>query len=169
MNPLLRHPGLDPLWHSIRKDYRQRQLAAVGSLVLGIGLMVIGAGTQGLGYIVIGGLLSTLSLYWLYRLLREQPYEYWYETLADHPEEVVWLYGEVTERMPFGMAGQRMGTLYLFLQDGSDHSFGLPAEQLKLVTKTLGRLLPRAEVGYTEERELAYRGEILRRRGRDRW
>ena len=45
---------------------------------------------------------------------------------------------------------------------GTVHDFSLPADKLLLVTKTLNRLLPHAEFGYTEERELRYRGELTR-------
>ena len=43
-----------------------------------------------------------------------------------------------------------------------------PAE-LKLVTKTLNRVIPHAEFGYSPEREMKYRGEVTNFKGRDQF
>ena len=158
---IIRHPGLVPLWQSMTREHRDKQLAALLLLVGGLTVALLNlrtsVGLPSAGMVVAGG-----GIYWLLRLLGEQPAAAWREELREHPERVVWVYGLVTERMPFGLNLMRSGTLYLVTDDGTFHDFTLGADQLLLVTKTLNRLLPRAEFGYTEERELRFRGELTR-------
>ncbi len=160
---IIRHPGLDPLWRSIERDHRYKLLTAVvmvaGGLLLGVLSLTYSAWLP-----FAGSFTATLGAFWLLRLLGTQPVAGWQEELRDHPDQFVWVYGMVTERMPFGLNLMRSGVLYLFDETGEGHSFSLPADQLLLVTKTLNRLLPRAEFGYTQERELRYRGEISRQK-----
>ncbi|MBV6653640.1 MAG: hypothetical protein KI786_07790, partial [Mameliella sp.] len=47
----------------------------------------------------------------------------------------------------------RNGTLYLKLRDGDDVSVSLSADDLKVVSRYLNRLLPHATFGYTKDRE----------------
>ena len=156
---LLRHPGLDPLWKSIQREQRAKMLTAVG-LVAG-GLLLCGLSLRPAPWWAFAGsLTAALGAFWLLRTLGRHPVREWQNALRERPERFVWVYGTVTERMPFGLNLMRSGLLYLCEADGADHSFSLPARQLLLVTKTLNRLLPGAEFGYTTERELKYRGEI---------
>ena len=158
---LIRHPGLDPLWRSIEREHRPKMLTAVGMVTAGLLIGVLSLRYS--AWLPFGGsLLATLGAYWLLRLLGGQPVLAWQEDLREHPERIVWVYGMVTERMPFGLNLMRSAVLYLYDEAGEGHSFSLPTDQLLLVTKTLNRLLPRAEFGYTQERELKYRGEISR-------
>ena len=158
---LLRHPGLVPLWESMEREHRSKQLVALALVVGGLSAALLG-----LRYSAVlpfaGSLAATLGVYWLVRLLGNQPAAAWREDLREHPERIVWVYSLLTERMPFGLKLMRSGTLYLVENNGEVHDFSLGADQLLLVTKTLNRLLPHAEFGYTEERELRYRGELTR-------
>lgn len=74
-------------------------------------------------------------------------------TLMDHPRQVVWVYSLLTERMPFGFQFSKSGTLYIKMMDGTEFSVSLPAQKLKLVSKTLSRLLPHASFGYSVQRQ----------------
>ena len=164
---LLRHPGLDPLWRSVEREHRSQQLTAVALVVAGL-LTAIFSLAVSIWLPFAGALAATLGLFWLLRLLGDQRLEALRRDLHEHPERFVWVYGMVTERVPFGLNLMRSGVLYLFEDDGTVHDFSLRAEQLLLVTKTLNRLLPRAEFGYTEDRELRYRGEVTPK-NRNRW
>lgn len=164
---ILQHPGLQPLWDSMDRERRQQQYTAVGLMVLSLFLVVAGVTSRYLGWALLGGLLATSALWWLFKILSEQPLAYWRRELHDNPDSIVWVYGLVTERMPFGFKTVASGTLYLVDADGETHTFGLRPEELRLVTKTLNRVLPRAEFGYTKEKELQYRGEITNFKGRD--
>jgi hypothetical protein len=156
---IIRHPGLDPLWATIARDHRHKQLAALTLLLGGLAVALFTLHDFAL-WPFAGSLASTAGLFWLFRLLSEQPVAAWREELRERPEQFVWVYGMVTERMPFGLNLMRGGLLYLMTERGEMHDFALPADKLLLVSKTLNRLLPRAEFGYTPERELKYRGEI---------
>ena len=158
---ILRHPGLNPLWQSMEREHRYQQLTAV-VLVLGGLATCLFTLRYAPVYPFLGALAASLGVYWLYRLLSTQPAAAWREALREHPERIVWVYSLVTERVPFGLNLMRSGTLYLVDDRGEAFSFSLPAEQLLLVTKTLNRLLPHAEFGYTEAREERYLGTVTR-------
>ena len=164
---ILTHPGLAPLWRSIRREHAQQQLTA-GLLVVG-GLTLALFSLQGgwPAYWAAAGLaVFAVGSYWLFRLLGRQPLVYWREVLHERPEEIRWVYSQVTERAPFGLNLLRNGMLYLVDDQGEFNAFALRTRDLKLVTKTLNRVLPHAEFGYTEERERRYRGEVLPKTGR---
>ena len=159
LDRLIRHPGLEPLWKSIEREQRAKILTAVCMVAGGLLLGVLSL-RHSPWWPFVGSLTATLGAFWLVRTLGRQPVREWQDVLREHPERFVWVYGTVTERMPFGLNLMRSGLLYLYDTDGEAHSFSLPAHQLLLVTKTLNRLLPQAEFGYTAEREFKYRGEI---------
>ncbi len=158
---ILRHPGLVPLWDSLEREHRTKQVAALCLVIAGLLLCFMNLRSSAT-LPFAGSLLACLGLYWLFRMLGLQPVAAWREELRARPERYVWVYGLVTERMPFGLNLMRSATLYLVEGDGTVHDFSLPAGKLLLVTKTLNRLLPHAEFGYTEEREMRYRGELTR-------
>ena len=173
---ILQHPGLEPLWEAIHRDWRRQQFCAVLLLLVGIvGLVSVWRFIRATSLLepvstatLIWGGLSALAicaaLYWLYRLLMRQPDWLWYEILKDSPEEVVWVYTMVTQRLPFGLAFGRSSLLCLVLQDKEQLSVSIPTNKLKLVSKTLNRVLPNAEFGYTKERAEHYLGEDPLRR-----
>ena len=163
---ILQHPGLKPLWDSLERDRKQQQIAAVALMIVGLAVAIVGVVGRSFIFPFVGGAAATFSLWWLYRILSDQPLAYLHRQLRDEPEVFAWVYGTETERMPFGFKTQSMGTLYLVEGDGTTQSFNLKPNHLRLVTKTLNRVLPDAEFGYTEARDLKYRGEITRLRGR---
>ena len=135
-------------------------------MLFAFGAIVIGVVSRHLWWALVGGALATGALYWLYHLLTNQPISHWRRRFRDDPENIVWVYGMVTERMPFGFKMATLGTLHLVDRDGGMHCFGLKPKELKLVTKTLNRVLPHAEFGYSEDRELRFRGEVTDFTGR---
>jgi hypothetical protein len=166
---LLTHPGLQPLWDSMDRDRRQQQFAAVALLLGSLFLVVVGVTSRYLGWAILGGALCTASLWWLFRILTEQPLAFWRKQLREEPESIVWVYGIVTERMPFGFKTTATATLHLIEDDGDIHAFGMRPDELKLVTKTLNRVLHEADFGYSPEKEMKYRGEVTNFKGRDRF
>ena len=163
---ILQHPGLQPLWDSLERERVQQQVAAVVLILAGLAAIVVGVVGRQLWTPLIGGLLASGALYWLFRLLSEQPLAALRRQLHDEPEDIAWVYGTETKRMPFGFRTQSAGTLYFVQHDGTGDSYNIAPKHLKMVTKTLNRVLPHAEFGYTEERDLKYRGEVTRMRGR---
>lgn len=157
---ILKHPGLNPLWESMERTRIQQQVTAVALMIAGLVLAVVGVVGRNLWFPFAGGALATAALYWLYRILSDQPIAYWRRELRENPENIVWVYGMVTERMPFGFRLSSMATLHLTDRNGDMHCFGLKPKELKLVTKTLNRVLPHAEFGYSPEQEMKFRGEV---------
>lgn len=163
---ILTHPGLEPLWESMERTRRQQQLAAILLMLLGLSLLLFGVAYRSAWQPFVGGVLATAALYWLFRLLSDQPISYWRRELRDNPQDIVWVYSVVTDRMPFGFKVASLGTLYLVDRSGDVHCFGMKPVDLRLVTKTLNRVLPHAEFGYTPEREQRLRGEVTNFTGR---
>lgn len=163
---LLRHPGLEPLWAGLNKEWQQQQITALLLLLLGLGSSAWAERQQQLWLFGVGGLAILGALFWLYKLLGRKPASELYHLLLEEADTFGWIYAEVTERMPFGIKFSTMATVYLFqIGEKKEIAIGVPAEKAKLVLKTLERLLPNAVFGYSPELELQYRGEITPRRG----
>lgn len=138
-------------------------------MAAGLLLLLYTMGPGKLFWPLLGGVVATTGFWWLLRLYTTRPARAWEERLRDRPNSIVWVYGLRTERMPFGLNMFTSATLYLVDDGGDIHDFGIPAEDLKLVTKTLRRVIPAAEFGYTQDRELKYLGTLTRFNGwRDR-
>lgn len=166
---ILKHPGLDPFWESIRKDHRWQKTTAIMVVLSGLLLTVYTMGPGKLLWPLVGGSIAGGGFWWYLRLFVTEPVAAWREQLQNQPQSIVWVYGIRTERMPYGLNFATAATLYLVDEDGDLHDFSIPAGELKLVTKTLRRVLPSAEFGYTKDRELRYRGTLTRFHGwRDR-
>lgn len=85
--------------------------------------------------------------------------------IHEQPEQIVWIYSVVVERMPFGVYFFRTATLFFKMADGTELSVNLPQQHLRTVSRYLNRLLPHATFGYTSDRDYSYRisPERLRR------
>ncbi|OAV43531.1 hypothetical protein A3850_003040 [Lewinella sp. 4G2] len=150
----------------MERERRQQQWFAIALMIAGLLGAIGGVVAGNILFPFVGAVVATLSLFWLYRILSEQPIAVLRRWLREEPERFAWVYTTHTERMPFGFKTQSQGTLYLVEPDGKTHSYSLEPKDLKLVGKTLNRVLPHAEFGYTEERDLRYRGEVTRVKGR---
>ena len=163
---LHRHPTMRMLEKAILREI-YGQIAATACLML-FGLGLLWLQLEGSVFLSIIGLgTAIISAYLLYRSipaldLATHPL---YRILLDEPRQVVWVYAELTQRMPFGLTLFKSGLVYLFLKDGTHHTVAIPERKLRLVCKFLGRLLPEATVGYSPERArlFAQNPELLRR------
>lgn len=154
--PILRHPGLKPLWRAVRREWRLK----VGCFSL---LALSGAATMlwwrttslllfglGLSLVLWGGFL-------LHRvLLRPADEQRLVALLKYQPDTIVWVYSLVIERLPFGFQFFPSCTMYFKLADGDELSVGLPRQKVKMVSRVLNRVLPHATFGYTPEREAQF-------------
>ena len=158
-----KHPAYRHLVQALRRE-QQVQLVALTFLILL-------SATVGSQFVRTNGLIAGVAFFGLFvgmalllRLLAQKPWEDRHallELLEHEPERVAWVYGTVTQRMPFGFRITSGGLLYFRLTDGDDHVVGMAPEHLKLVSRFLNRVLPRATFGYTAEREAAYRRDPL--------
>ena len=77
--------------------------------------------------------------------------------IYEQPEQIVWVYTVVTQRMPYGFVTSNYGLLYLKLLNGEDLCVSIPGRRLRLVSHCLHRLLPHATFGYSPNKEQLYR------------
>ncbi|MFN7116629.1 MAG: hypothetical protein ACK4TA_07490 [Saprospiraceae bacterium] len=153
---LLRHPGVRALQQAVRRE-QYRQLVAF-SLLLISGLMFVGFAFQQNALITIAGIIFTvLGAAALFHL-----YKHWNDDRLIHllrfkPRQVVWVYAIAVQIAPFGIYMFRRGTLFFKLSNGEEMSVSVPTRQLRLISRTLNRLLPHATFGYTREREEQFR------------
>lgn len=156
-DPLFRHPAMRVLERSIYRELQLQIVAtcalfAIGALLCyvfftnNVVLTVLGLGTAVIG---LRQIYKTIRLY----RLSDHPILF---VLKETPGQVVWVYGVVTERSPFGFTFMRQGTMYFKLQNGDQLSVLMPADKLKLVSRFLNRLLPHASFGYSVDREQLY-------------
>lgn len=152
----LNHPGLEPLWQSLEREWLV-QLSALLLLVTA-GLVVVAVAINGYWILLLLGVcISTLGGYQLYRHLSlPRMVDRLLEVLHETPEQIVWVYSMVNDHHPFGLQFLQRGILYFKLQDGDEVSANLPPQKLKLVSKILSRALPDTVFGYSNERARLY-------------
>lgn len=156
---------------AIRRERRQKLLASAVLLLVGL---LLGYFFFGRSIILsMAGLAGTvLGLQFMIRFAGRRRTEdlRLVRLLRHHPRRIVWVYAMVTERLPFGFQFSKSGILYFKLVDGDDISVSLPAQDCRLVSRFLNRLLPHATFGYSRDREQWYLADprmLLRRKEGD--
>ncbi len=153
---LLHHPGIQVLKRAIRRE-QYLQLASF-SVMLAVGIACCCFAFHDNALITIAGLTFTiLSISALYHLRQNWNDDRLMRLLEYQSLQIVWVYPVVVQHVPFGIHMFQNGTLFFKLINGDEISVVLPASKLKLVCRTLSRLLPHAAIGYSKERELQYR------------
>jgi hypothetical protein len=152
----LNHPGLEPLWQSLEREWLM-QLVALLILITG-GLVSLSVALKGYWIImVLGGSISTIGAYYLYlHLSQPRALDRLLKILYERPQEVVWVYSIVNDHHPFGLQFLQRGILYFKLINGDEMSANLPPRKLKLISKILSRALPDTVFGYSNERARRY-------------
>lgn len=159
------------LLRGFRQEHRLKAACALALQLLG--LSFICSFFQDSVLLSIFGLLCTvLGLRFFFALLKEWPLpgRELILLLHFHPEEIVWVYSIVTERLPFGLQMFHNGTLFFKTIDGREFSLILPRQDLKPISDYLSSLLPHATFGYTKDREQWFMASplmLLREEGED--
>jgi hypothetical protein len=149
------HPALAILRKAIIKEARLQLLAGCLLLLCGGGLVSFAFSRSTLLTIVgMALLLWSIQILWTVQLNPDKSKIM--GLLYYHPRQIVWVYTIVTQRMPFGFHFTDAGLLYFKLLDGDEVSISLPTHQLKLLSRTLNRVLPHALFGYSDDRETLY-------------
>ncbi|HMO38867.1 MAG TPA: hypothetical protein PKC76_05205 [Saprospiraceae bacterium] len=152
---LLQHPGIRLLQHAQRREQRQQLWAF--SLMLTLGLVCCCFAFHNNALVTIAGLTFTvLGITALYHLYQNWNDDRLMHLIEHQPQQIVWIYAVVVQRMPFGIHFFDNGTLFFKLANGEELSVVLPVRQLKLACRTAERLLPHAAVGYSPERARQY-------------
>jgi len=76
--------------------------------------------------------------------------------LRDHPEEIVWVYSILTQRMPYGFEISKNGIMYFKLLNGDEMTITVREQHIPIVAKMLNKMLPHASFGFTKDREQWY-------------
>lgn len=163
---LIRHPGLRYLWRGLRREWRQQLLATLCLVLIGSGLFYW-SNFQRLAMLITGLILLGIGIGLAINLLLYPPSRHpLRRLLQEQPEQIVWVYSVITERMPFGFKIAHNGILYFKLLDGNEWSVSLPADKLWMTSRILNRLLPKATFGYSPEHERRYKSNpaTLKRR-----
>ena len=149
---LYQHPAMDLIRKSVIREIRQQLLMCFLLLLTGLVLVIF---TFGKGVILpalglsIGVISVNLIFKFALKLKLDEPKLI--QMLRNNPQEVVWVYTMVTQRLPFGLSFMRSGLLYFKLANGDEITISLPCAKLKMVSKYLNRLLPHATFGYSPE------------------
>lgn len=151
------HPAMQKLHFALKKELWTKCLLSGLALLCGA-LMLYFAFEKHIIWSIFGLILTVMGL----ALARAFPY-LWrsdqlplWNILRYSPERIVWVYSVVTERMPYGFQMERNGLLYFKDLDGEEWSVSLSADDLKLVSRTLNRVLPHATFGYSNEKASLY-------------
>lgn len=154
---LFRHPGLAPVESALIREGRLQVIAAVALTLVGLSLALFLMDKNRL-FTAISWTAFFAGLFFLYRILLHNTTDKHplVHLLKNNPEQIVWVYSVVTQRMPFGFQIAQNAILYFKLLNGDEISVELPVKQVKLVSKTLNRLLPHACFGYSDERADSY-------------
>lgn len=154
---LLRHPALQILKTALIKEVRIKAALAVCGMSSGLIILFFTFEKQ-----VIWSVFALL--FWVLGLALAKNITYlWkpnqiplWSTLQHTPQHIVWVYTLVTQRMPFGFEIVQSGLIYFKLENGEDFSVSVGTKDLKLISRTLNRLLPHASFGYSEEKANIY-------------
>ncbi len=141
------------------KSYLRKEL--LQQLILGLFLLIVGVGLVWLSFSrdtvwTVLGLVSVgvgVRLIYLgrdYRRVEQTPLG---RILLQKPEQIVWVYSIVTQRMPFGVEIMNNGLMYFNLIDGRVLTLSLPRSLLRPLSEQLNVYLPQATFGYTQDRE----------------
>lgn len=138
---------------AIRRDLWLKLAVGVVLLMAGLGLAAFFY--QKYNLVAVLGLGMALPGAWFLREYVRRPKvedDPLWQVLHRRPRQVVWVYTQEEQLMPFGMLLAERGTLYVMLLDGAELTLALPARKLKLASKYLQRLLPHAAFGFSQER-----------------
>lgn len=163
---LLQHPGLQVLQKALIRETRWQLVAAVALLLLGLSLIGFFYKTSLLAGL-IGLFISVTAFRYTYAFSAvKTPEDHpLIQLISQEPERIVWVYGQQTERLPFGLQFSQSAVLYFKLIDGEEISVSLPGRYVRLVSKTLNRLLPETTFGFSEEKaqRFAKKPRLLRK------
>lgn len=142
---------------ALKRDWHLKCLSLTLLVLFGISLTWV-CFQKNMILTIMGLAFSVIGLKLLAQNLRQSQIEHspLVYLLLNEPEQIVWVYSVMTQRMPFGLEWSKNGIMYFKLLDGDEITVTLAAGDLRLVSKFLNRLLPHASFGYSKEKEKMY-------------
>lgn len=170
---LLHHPGLEVLRKALIRETRWQLIAAVTLLLVGLALLGFFYKSSILAAL-LGLFMSITATRYIFTFaaIKKAEDHPLLQLISHEPERIVWVYGQETERLPFGLQFSRSSVLYFKLIDGDEFSVSVPGRYVKLVSRTLNRLLPDTTFGFSDTRAAQFsdKPRLLRKdpiRGKD--
>lgn len=145
------------LQEAAKREQRTKLLSAIVLLVLAIILIALFFGENNLLSVV--GLIALLLAvqfgyqYFKYPDVKQMPL---FLLLQRKPQDIVWVYSVVTERMPFGFKINHNALMYFKLLDRDSICIGVPSDRAEVISSGLNHLLPHATFGFSEDKEQLY-------------
>lgn len=160
--------AINLLQQAAKKEQRTKLLSAIVLLVFAIALIALFFGKN--NFLSVIGLIALLFSvqfgyqYFRYPVIQQMPL---FVLLKRKPQDIVWVYSVVTERMPFGFKINHNALMYFKLLDRDSICIAVPAERAEIISSGLNHLLPHATFGFSEDKEQLYMAapEMLLREG----
>lgn len=146
---------IEILSQALRLELRLKLIAAITNLLIGLVLFLY-AGFWGLSF---GALFFTIGIYLGFKTVSNWSIEnsQLIFLLQYDPQKIVWVYTSITQRMPFGLAFSKVGTIHFKMVNGEDISLFIPVKYLNHLSLLLSKHLTHATFGYTVDREQWFR------------
>ena len=148
---------LEFIKQSIQKEQRQKFFAS--TLMLSVGILLMYYNFNASYFLsVIGLLFVVLGLRYTFIFLpgRKSKDLYLIHLIKHHPEQIVWVYGIITERLPFGFQFGDNAALHFRLIDKEEYVIELPKNKIEEITTALNPMLPNTTFGYSKDNEQLY-------------
>jgi len=149
--------AINLLQQAAKKEQRTKLLSAIVLLVFAVALIALFFGKNNLLSVV--GLIALLFAvqfgyqYFRYPDVQQMPL---FVLLKRKPQNIVWIYSVVTERMPFGFKINHNALMYFKLLDRDSICIAVPAERAEVISNGLNYLLSHATFGFSEDKEQLY-------------
>jgi hypothetical protein len=142
---------------SIQKEQRQKFVASILMLFVG-GVLMYYTFNSSYFLSAIGLLLVVLGLRYTFIFLpgRKSKDLHLIHLILHQPEQIVWVYGIITERLPFGFQFGNNAALHFRLINKEEYVVELPTNKMKEITAALNPMLPNTTFGYSKDNEQLY-------------
>ncbi|MEM6697886.1 MAG: hypothetical protein AAF806_31985 [Bacteroidota bacterium] len=149
--------AINLLKEAAKREQRTKLLSAMVLLVFALVFIALFFGKNNplsvVGLIALLFAVQFAYQYFKYLDVQQMPL---FVLLKRKPQDIVWVYSVVTERMPFGFKINHNALMYFKLLDRDSICLAVPAERAEVISSGLNYLLPHATFGFSEDKEQLY-------------
>ena len=159
--------AINLLQEAAKREQRTKLLSAIALLIFAIVFIALFFGkNNSLSVVGLIALLFAVQFgyqYFKYPDVKQMPL---FVLLKRKPQDIVWVYSVVTERMPFGFKINHNALMYFKLLDRDSICIAVPSDRAEVISSGLNHIVPHATFGYSEDKEQLYMAapEMLLRR-----
>lgn len=152
------HPAMQALWKALLKE--QQTLVITGALLAMGSLAWLWLGWLDWAWRLLGSsILLALAGNCLYEIRKEwkkgQPVIW--QTLQEMPQQVVWVYSGANTISFLGLYEVTRTNLCIALDTGKLYTIRVPNHQVRVIIRTLHRIVPHASFGFSSDRQESFR------------